>query len=115
MLTATNIITITMGGLLYRDPQGITRWVDFYACREWWLQRQAIPAAIDRRYVGTRTENTPQLRVQFFTYPPVIFTFADAHHRNRVLLTPMGELGWFTRTRPNPIANSTHEARYNLH
>jgi hypothetical protein len=97
VMSSDNIITITKGGLLYRDEQNVTQWIDFKLCRENWLAMQSSPSKLDRRYVGCRnTETSATVYVRFFSTPPVIFAFKNAARRNLDLIQPMSSMGWFT-------------------
>ncbi len=92
-----NIITITRGGLLYRDAAGITQWIDFRACRDQHLATLSSPSRLDRRYVGCRnTEQSATVYVRFFSTPPVIFAFKNAARRNLDLIQPLSRMGWYT-------------------
>lgn len=91
-LDETAIIAITLGGLLYRDADGVVQWLDWKCCQARLQTTQAHTGRFDRRYVGARTE----MYVRFFTMAPIIFIFQHPTERNLHLLQPMGKLGWFT-------------------
>lgn len=97
VIPGDNILTVTRGGILYRDAQGVTQWIDFYLCRLNWLATLPNPTKLDRRYVGCRnTENSATIYVRFYTTPPIIFAFKNEARRNLDLIQPMSRCGWYT-------------------
>lgn len=72
-----SIVTVTRGGLLYRDIAEIPRWIDFRLCnRNWFLQRCYEPTPyqynFDARCVAQRSFYTaPMPYIEFFTQPAI--------------------------------------------
>lgn len=92
-----NIITVTRGGLLYRDILGVTQWIEFPQCRDNYLAALENPTRLDRRYVGCRnTEQSATVYVRLFSDSPVIFSFKNAARRNLDLIQPLSRVGWYT-------------------
>lgn len=65
-----SIITVTIGGILYRDIAEITRWIDFRYCAENSVRYLAPDDVMGGRCVGRRSEAYAQLPyIEFFTTP----------------------------------------------
>jgi hypothetical protein len=97
LIPGENIITVTQGGLLYRDVLGVTQWIDFIDCRDKYLATVDNATRLDRRYVGCRnTEQSATIYVRFFSETPVIFSFKNAARRNLDLIQPLSRVGWYT-------------------
>lgn len=96
-LYAAHLITVTAGGLLFRDEAGRVCWIDFSACRDRWLQNRPDPLDWERHCVGWRsTGRSPLPDVEFLSYPRVRFEFVGYAQRNALLLEPMRRFGWHT-------------------
>jgi hypothetical protein len=97
LVPGENIITVTQGGVLYRDVVGVTQWIDFIECRDNYLTAIENATRLDRRYVGCRnTEQSATVYVRFFSDTPVIFSFKNAARRNLDLIQPLSRVGWYT-------------------
>lgn len=93
-LMAFHIITVTQGGVLYRDRERIVRWIDFARCHQNW-QAYRADAPTDRRYVGWRNTGNV-LDIEFFTEPRTRFVFISYVQRDTTLLKPMQWYDWYT-------------------
>lgn len=94
------IITVTAGGVLYRDSEQVVRWLDFKQCNANWLTTLAtLPQPGDERCVGVHdTEQAIWLDVEFYTEPRIRFEFRSYAQRDDLLFHPMQTLGgWITR------------------
>lgn len=97
VIPGENIITVTRGGVLYRDALGIIQWIDFKECQEKYLATLENPSRLERRYIGCRnTDQSATVYVRFFCAPPVIFSFKNAARRNLDLIQPLSRVGWYT-------------------
>ena len=98
-LNARHLITVTPGGILYRDRADVVRWIDFKACNLSWLRTRATLSPEDERIVGWRnTGDVAWLDVEFFTEPHTRFVFRSYADRDSLLLNPMWTHGgWLTR------------------
>lgn len=94
-MMALHIITVTQGGVLYRDRHGIVRWIDFVRCNKNWLASRPHVTPADQRCVGQRNTGDV-LDVVFATTPPVRFVFISYAQRDATLLNPMRRFGWCT-------------------
>ena len=91
------ILTVTRGGVLYRDDQQRVCWLDLPPCREAWLATRTTITPIDRRMVGCRSkERTTPVFVRFFGPDAITFTFVNESRRHRGLIEPLSRLGWYT-------------------
>ena len=93
-----HIITVTAGGLLYRDEEGRVCWADFVECnRNWQLSRRQL-TLFDKKCVGWRnTGDGKVLDVEMFTEPRLRFVFWSYLERDQSLLNPMqARGGWYT-------------------
>lgn len=116
-LTVDQIITITQGGILYRDDEGTIGWVDFKLCNETWADSY-LGDDEDRFCVGWRnTGKDKMLDVEFFTLPDFTrFVFTSFTERDMLLLNPIKRKGgWYTKdlsldsglkNRPYPTSRS---------
>ncbi len=96
-LHAAHLITVTAGGLLFRDAEGGICWIDFSACRDRWLPNRPDPLDWEQRCVGWRSTGRTSLPdVEFLSYPRVRFEFVGFAQRNALLLEPMRRFGWHT-------------------
>lgn len=97
-IDGNRIITVTQGGLLYRDYAGTIQWIDFRQCRDTWLAQCEQPTKTDYRYTGCRTPRKAEAcYVRFFSSPPVIIHFHNDGRRQLDLIVPLSKAGWFTR------------------
>lgn len=87
-----SIITVTQGGLLYRDNAGVVQWLEWKTCHARLQTTSAPLGKFDRRYVGARTH----MYVRFFTANPVIFIFDDRAWRDVHLIFPLARFGFYT-------------------
>lgn len=96
-LAARHVISVTAGGVLYRDEDGCIGWIDFSICRDHWLVNRPHALDWEQRCVGWRsTGRTPLPDVEFVSYPRVRFEFVGFAQRNALLLEPMRRFGWHT-------------------
>ena len=96
-LSGDAILTVTRGGVLYRDDQKRVSWLDLPACREAWLATRSTVTPLDRRMVGCRSrERTTPVFVRFYGPQPITFTFTNESRRQRGLIEPLSRLGWYT-------------------
>ncbi len=95
-LNGKQIISVTPGGVLYRDELEVVHWVDFKECSRNWLKTRPNPTEGDRRRVGLRDTNGKSIDVEFFTEPRIRFVFADQAERAELLIAPMRKYGWYT-------------------
>jgi hypothetical protein len=99
-LTARHIITVTSGGILYRNSDDIISWIDFKNCNENWLATLKEPSQTEDDYcVGIHdTEQATWLDVEFYSEPHTRFEFRSYAQRDTLLFHPMQTLGgWITR------------------
>jgi hypothetical protein len=96
-----SIITITQGGLLYRDIAEIPRWIDFRLCNELYCIDYAHAVRIrhderDTRCVGRHSfDLAPLPYIEFFTEPLTRIEFEE-HQQLLDLLHQMQQRGgWF--------------------
>lgn len=81
-----SIVTVTQGGILYKDIAEITRWIDFRQCNSnWYRQVEQRPSPythqFDKCCVARRSiKNAPLAYIEFFTDPIVRLEFDDAEH-----------------------------------
>ncbi|GAB5490313.1 MAG: hypothetical protein Phog2KO_05280 [Phototrophicaceae bacterium] len=81
-----SIITVTEGGILYKDIAEVTRWVDFKLCnRNWYRQAEQRPSPythnFDKCCVARRSfENAPLAYIEFFTEPISRLEFDDTEN-----------------------------------
>lgn len=94
-LTSKNIISVTPGGVLYRDERGVNKWIDFKECQRNWVKTRANPSEGDQRRVGLRDTNAT-VDVEFFSEPRVRFVFESQAERADLLIAPMRRFGWYT-------------------
>lgn len=70
-----SIVTVTQGGILYKDIAEITRWIDFKQCNlNWYRQTEQRPSPFthefDKSCVARRSfDNAPLVYIEFFTDP----------------------------------------------
>ena len=96
-LSGDAILTVTRGGVLYRDDQKLVRWLDLGPCRDAWLATRSTITALDRRMVGCRSrEHTTPIFVRFFGPNPITFTFTSDSRRQRGLIEHLSRVGWYT-------------------
>jgi hypothetical protein len=96
-LSEDAILTVTRGGVLYRDDQKRVCWLDLRLCREAWLATRSTVTALDRRMVGCRSrEKTAPIFVRFYGPDPITFTFTSDSRRHRGLIEPLSRVGWYT-------------------
>lgn len=109
--SVNDILTITQGGILYRDQDQIVRWIDFAECNRNWLASRRDTVDSDEKCVGWRnTGDGSVLDVEFFTEPRTRFEFISYRQRDRCLLNPMRERGgWHTWD----LASKPATLRYN--
>ncbi|MEL6309138.1 MAG: hypothetical protein AAFR81_05055 [Chloroflexota bacterium] len=78
-----SIITVTEGGLLYKDIAEVTRWVDFRSCNQNWYyqyEKNIAPQALrlDACCVARRSFRHASLPyIEFFTDPILRLEFDD--------------------------------------
>lgn len=95
-LSEANIITITQGGILYRDEQDVVQWLDFARCNRNWMRCRQNLSLDDFRCVG-RWHHFPTY-FEFCTNPTTRF---DIHYTDeetiddidRKLRKPLLDLG----------------------
>lgn|GEM_PF-4052398 len=96
-LSGDAILTVTRGGVLYRDDQKRVCWLDLWPCREAWLSTRSNITPLDRRMVGCRSrERTTPVFVRFYGPDAITFTFTSESRRHRGLIEPLSRLGWYT-------------------
>ncbi|MGB1288300.1 MAG: hypothetical protein ACPG7F_17325 [Aggregatilineales bacterium] len=87
------IITITEGGILYRDIAGVTRWIDFYDCASNRDHYMSDTGKRIKRCVGWRSYYEAELAyIEFFTVPLLRLEF-DSPDSLYDLLKEMYERG----------------------
>ncbi len=97
MLSGDAIMTVTRGGILYRDDQYLVCWLDLRPCRDAWLATRQTITPLDRRMVGIRSrERTTPVFVRFYGPEPITFTFSSESRRQRLLIAPLSGVGWYT-------------------
>lgn len=97
-LRVNNIITITRGGILYRDHQKIVHWIDFKTCNENWITLYRGDPNDDHCVGQRNTGKEKVLDVEFFTLPTTRFVFRSFLERDMRLLNPMKRHGgWSTQ------------------
>ena len=96
-LGARHILTVTTGGILYRDEADQIGWIDFKVCnRNWCLSREFVTEE-DAWHVGWRnTSDGRVLDVEFFSQPRIRFEFISYVQRDGELLDPMYHRGGWT-------------------
>lgn len=96
-----SIITVTQGGILYRDIAEVVRWLDFRECQENYKNEQQLSETrsneLDLRYIGRCScYLAPLPYIEFFTKPILRLEFED----HEELLDLLEEIqlcgGWFT-------------------
>lgn len=95
-LTRKDIITITQGGLLYRDEAGTVCWIDFARCNRNWTSQRRNLGEWDFRCVGSR--RVEPLSVEFHTQPPVRFAVEEVDEIDREFSEPLQKCGRWTLT-----------------
>lgn len=101
MARIDDIVTVTIGGLLYKDIAEIPRWIDFKSChRNWCLQAGYQPSSqslvFDVRCVARFSLHQAQLPyIEFFTDPVIRLEFEDANTL-RALLAQLQNFGQWT-------------------
>jgi hypothetical protein len=96
-LSGDAILTVTRGGVLYRDEQQRVCWLDLPPCRDAWLATRSNITPLDRRMVGSRSqERATPVFVRFYGPEPLTFTFTSESRRHRTLIEPLSRLGWYT-------------------
>ena len=96
-LSGDAILTVTRGGVLYRDDQKRVCWLDLRLCREAWLGTRSHITPLDRRMVGCRSrERTTPVFMRFYGPDAIMFTFTTESRRHRGLIEPLSRLGWYT-------------------
>ncbi len=86
-----NIITITQGGILYRDNERKVCWLDFGEC----LLNQPVERRV-HRYVGeVNPINGNYIKVGFYVMPPLAFGFESFDDYLDKLLKPLLHFEWF--------------------
>ena len=92
IVAGRNIITITQGGILYRDNDNKVCWLDFSDC----LRTQPVERRV-YKYVGDRNlDYITDAKVKFYSSPPITFEFESYEDRAHKLLKPLANYGWFT-------------------
>ncbi len=95
MAEGRKIITVTQGGVLYRDEKSIVQWIDFQACNANWAKGYKKPLEEEARIVGWRHYYLPY--VELATEPKIRFEFANIDQADHQLLVPMYRYGgWYT-------------------
>lgn len=95
-----SIITVTQGGILYRDIAEIVRWLDFRECQENYIDEQQLSETLsnqlDSRCVGRCScYLAPLPYIEFFTTPILRLEFED-HKQLLDLLEEIQVCGdWF--------------------
>jgi hypothetical protein len=96
-----SIVTVTLGGILYRDIAEITRWIDFRLCNESYCMNYMPTLRVrmgqrDSRCVGRHSFHlAPLAYIEFFTDPITRLEFED-HEQLWDLLKLMNRHGgWF--------------------
>lgn len=101
-LSGDAILTVTRGGVLYRDDQMLVSWLDLRLCREAWLATRSTITALDRRMVGCRSkERTSPVFVRFYGPQSITFTFINESRRQRGLIEALSRVGWYTVIEPS--------------
>lgn len=96
-LPGDTILTVTRGGVLYRDEQQRVCWLALPPCREAWLATRSNITPLDRRMVACRSaDHTTPVFVRFYGPEPITFTFTSESRRHRSLIEPLSRVGWFT-------------------
>jgi hypothetical protein len=96
-LSGDAILTVTRGGVLYRDDQKRVCWLDLRPCRDAWLATRSTIKALDRRMVGCRNpDGTTPIFVRFYGPESITFTFTSTSRRHRGLIEPLSRVGWYT-------------------
>ncbi len=95
-LTREDIITITQGGLLYRDEAGAVCWIDFARCNRNWTNHRRNLNEWDFRCVGSRRADP--LSVEFHTQPPVRFVVEAVEEIDRAFTEPLRACSRWTLT-----------------
>jgi len=81
-----SIVTVTQGGILYKDIAEITRWIDFKQCnKNWYRQPEQRPSPFthdfDKCCVARRSFNhAPLAYIEFFTDPILRLEFENPEH-----------------------------------
>ncbi len=95
MAEGQKIITVTQGGILYRDEKSIVQWIDFKACNANWVKGYKKPLEEEARIVGWRHYYLPY--VELATEPKIRLEFANIDEADHQLLVPMYRHGgWYT-------------------
>ena len=96
-----SIVTVTQGGILYRDIAEVPRWIDFRLCNELYCLEYAAKVRVRRGQrdvccVGRHSFNlAPLPYIEFFT-DPLTRLEVDDHEHLWDLLKQMKLLGdWF--------------------
>lgn len=98
-LTGLNIITVSEGGLLYRDKNENVRLIDFRTCNANWIKThgEGTLSVFDVLCVGWRnTGDRKYLDVELFTEPRTRFVFRSYIERDTLLIRPMVRARWHT-------------------
>jgi hypothetical protein len=96
-LSGDCILTVTRGGVLYRDDQQRVCWLALPPCRDAWLTTRPSITALDRRMVGARSRDRAMpVFVRLFGQEAITFTFASESRRQRQLIAPLSQVGWYT-------------------
>ena len=91
IVAGRNIITITQGGILYRDNNNKVCWLDFGDC----LRNQPVERRV-YKYVGeVNPISDSNIQVNFFALSPLAFEFEGFDDYMDTLLRPISEFGWF--------------------
>lgn len=81
-----SIVTVTQGGILYKDIAEITRWIDFKQCNHnWYRQSEQRPSPythnFDKCCVARRSfQNVALVYIEFFIEPTLRLEFDDPEH-----------------------------------
>jgi hypothetical protein len=96
-----SIITVTLGGILYRDIAEIPRWIDFRLCNELYCTEYMSKLRLrigqhDTRCVGRHSFHlAPLAYIEFFTDPITRLEFEDHQQLWDVLKQMNLHGGWF--------------------
>lgn len=93
-----SIVTVTIGGILYRDIAEITRWIDFRYCAENSVRYLSADDLVIHagRCVGRRSESVALLPyIEFFTTPITRLEFDHADDFADLLHEMQRCGGWF--------------------
>ena len=93
-----DIMSITQGGLLYKDEDGQVQWLDFARCNHNWMNARSNLSIVDYRCVG-KWHFSPtyflfygDTKIKFEMETPIDRTLEDADEKLRIPLSELG--GW---------------------